>query len=238
MNQDSGYFLTDFNRMGYSLRRYYVDRFHFVHVNSLKFGSSVLDLGGNRLIKRGKFNLNEYDFRVIYVNLVTEKGPDVQADAAKIPFAESKFDAAICSELLEHVPDPTEILFELSRVLKSGATLLICVPFLYPIHGDPYDFGRYTDHYWRNNLSLAGFKNVEIEWQGQFWSVSVDMFRELFFQMRKKRQPKSRFLRAAISTVIGYAKRLAISWDEKPNNCQNAVYGRFTTGFGINAVKR
>ena len=135
------------SHLDYSVRRYLVDEFHFRHVPNLSANSRVLDLGGNRICKRGQFNIERYNLHVVYANLSTAKQPDVRVDATWIPVQDGCFDAVICSELLEHVPDPLAVLREVYRVLRAGGTLLVCVPFLYRIHGDPYDFGRYTDHF-------------------------------------------------------------------------------------------
>ena len=73
----------------------------------------MLDLGGNRVGKRGLFDIEQYDFEVIYANLSRAKKPDVQSNASCLPFREAAFDAVICSELLEHVPYPPDVLREI-----------------------------------------------------------------------------------------------------------------------------
>lgn len=46
--------------------------------------------------------------------------PLFDADAADMPFRDGAFDYAICSNLLEHVPDPAAVAAELSRVARAG----------------------------------------------------------------------------------------------------------------------
>jgi len=46
--------------------------------------------------------------------------PLFDADAADMPFADGAFDYTICSNLLEHVPDPAAVIEELMRVSRSG----------------------------------------------------------------------------------------------------------------------
>ena len=46
--------------------------------------------------------------------------PLFDADAAAMPFADGAFDYTICSNLLEHVPDPGAVLEELMRVSRAG----------------------------------------------------------------------------------------------------------------------
>ena len=222
----------------YSLRRHFVDEFHFRYIPRLKPGSRVLDLGGNKTSKRGAFDIERYGLNVVYSNLSTAKRPDVQADAAHIPFKDASFDAVVCSELLEHVPQPPAVLQEIHRVLPGGGTLLLCVPFLYPIHGDPGDYGRYTDSYWREVVGTKGFDIMALEHQGAYWSVLSDMLRELALYMGARGRPKVRLIRRLIELVILRTRRLALVWDAGLSLEEKSFYGNYTTGFGMVAVKK
>jgi SAM-dependent methyltransferase len=220
----------------YSLRRHFVDEFHFRNVANLPNGSLVLDLGGNRIAKRGLFDIECYDLRVVYANLSTAKLPHVQAEAEHLPFMEGKFDAVVCSELLEHVPDPKGVLSEVHRVLRSGGSLLLCVPFMNRIHGDPYDYGRYTDYYWSRTLQAFGFREISIEKQGLFWSVLADMLRELAMA-KTKRSSHAAWLDRLFFHLLGEGRRKAVEWDTRPTLQDNNSLNGFTTGFGIRAKK-
>lgn len=46
--------------------------------------------------------------------------PLFDADAADMPFRDHAFDYAVCSHVLEHVPDPAGVVRELTRVAKAG----------------------------------------------------------------------------------------------------------------------
>ncbi len=224
-------------RLDYSLHRHFVDQFHFRNVPLLKAGALVLDVGGNRTSKRGLFDVEAYGLRVVYANLSLAKKPHVQAEAAFLPFVEKCFDAVICSEVLEHVPDPRLVLAEVHRVLKCGGTLLMCVPFLNRIHGDPHDYGRYTDFFWSGVLHEIGFHRIHIEKQGLFWSVLVDMVRDVAYSESMHGRPRPRWLRRAVSLLIGVFKEKALQWDERANSGGNHLKEAFTTGFGVTAVK-
>jgi SAM-dependent methyltransferase len=222
------------DRLDYSLRRYYVDSFYAKQIQNIKKGSRVLDLAGNKIQKRGQFDIEQYDLQVLYSNLSTAKHPDVQADASYISFADNSFDAVVCSELLEHVPDPYPVLREMYRVLRPGGTLLICVPFLYQIHGDPYDFGRYTDYYWLVNLEKIGCKDIHIQKQGLFGSVLVGFLLAWLYDRHQKRP--LRFYRT-VQSFVARAKRLAIRWDAQADQATHPFWNSFTTGFGISVHK-
>ena len=65
----------------------------------------------------------------------------VQADAAKLPFADKSYDVAVLAEIVEHTPDPIKVLTEANRVAKK---VLITVPY---------------EHEW--DESLDPFKKIE-----------------------------------------------------------------------------
>lgn len=54
------------------------------------------------------------------------------ADVTRLPFKAGVFDAVICSEVLEHIPDNRTAVAELIRVLKPGKDLIVSVPRFLP----------------------------------------------------------------------------------------------------------
>jgi SAM-dependent methyltransferase len=112
--------------------------------------------------------------RVHYIGLdlpLTGRGlyssrPDIFADASILPLATSSVDAIACFEVLEHVRNHVGALAEFARVLKPGATLLLSMPFMYPIHDAPFDFQRLTEHGLRRDLDAAGFDLVKLKKTG------------------------------------------------------------------------
>lgn len=48
-----------------------------------------------------------------------------------LPFADEYFDVVVCSEVLEHLFFPAEVIAEIKRVLKTGGKLILSVPNLY-----------------------------------------------------------------------------------------------------------
>jgi ubiquinone/menaquinone biosynthesis C-methylase UbiE len=52
----------------------------------------------------------------------------IQGDMYRLPFPDEIFGTAVCSEVLEHVPDPENALAEIWRTLKRRGRLLGTVP--------------------------------------------------------------------------------------------------------------
>jgi SAM-dependent methyltransferase len=67
------------------------------------------------------------------------------ADAHSIPLPDLSFDAVIVQAVLEHVLEPSTVVREVYRVLKTNGFVYAETPFLQNVHEGAYDFTRYTD---------------------------------------------------------------------------------------------
>jgi SAM-dependent methyltransferase len=67
------------------------------------------------------------NLRYVAVDLSTT-GVTVSADAMLLPFRDGKFDAVLCSHVLEHVADDRRAMGEILRVLKPGGWAVLHVP--------------------------------------------------------------------------------------------------------------
>ena len=88
--------------------------------------------------------------------------PTVRADLSVcLPFRDNVFDGAVCTEVLEHVPDARHLLREIARVLKTDGRVVVSTPFAFHYHPDPSDFLRYTPEGLRAEAERAGL-DVEL----------------------------------------------------------------------------
>jgi SAM-dependent methyltransferase len=97
-----------------------------------------------------------------------QAAPDVRGDALRLPFRDAVVDAVVCSEALEHLPDPFGALTEIARVLKPGGRALVTVPFAIGLHEAPRDFFRYTPYGLQELCRRAG---LVVEHEARFGSV-------------------------------------------------------------------
>lgn len=125
----------------------------------------VLDAGAGRAPYRALFSHARYETAdFLAVEGKKYEQPDYVCDLADIPVDGARFDHVVFTQVLEHLPEPANVLEELHRVLKPGGTLWLTAPFFYAEHERPYDFFRYTQFGLRHLLEAAGFEVLEVEW--------------------------------------------------------------------------
>jgi len=78
------------------------------------------------------------------VDTMYKTKPTVFGDAHQPPFARNSIDTVALLEVLEHLADPETALRECCDVIKENGTLLLSIPFLYPVHDAPADYQRFT----------------------------------------------------------------------------------------------
>jgi SAM-dependent methyltransferase len=140
------------------------------------FTGRVLDVGGKKVRKRGLFRPDAAPASSWeYLNIDPETDPDFLAPADAIPVADEQFDSALLAETLQHLEDPASVLREIARVVKPGGRLVATMPFLFPLHFDPDDFGRWTPSKFRLELGRAGFDVEEVSPMGSVAAVLFDL---------------------------------------------------------------
>jgi SAM-dependent methyltransferase len=166
---------TDTGRLGVSERlRLFIDEMPYERRPILDFvmraareipaGGRVADVGAGDSPYRELFGHTDY------VAIDWSQSPhegahevDIDASAAKIPVAAGAFDAALSTQVLEHVPDPAAVLGELHRIVKPGGRVFLTVPLVWELHELPHDYYRYTQLGLTHLLRSAGFADVAVE---------------------------------------------------------------------------
>jgi SAM-dependent methyltransferase len=104
---------------------------------------------------------------------------DIVSDIKSIPEPELSFDAIMCIEVLEHLPDPIQAIKEFSRLLKNNGHLIITAPFCSLTHFSPYHFSSGFNIYWfEKQLPECGFKIIEISRNGNYFEyIAQELYR-------------------------------------------------------------
>jgi SAM-dependent methyltransferase len=186
----------------------------------------VLDVGGGR--KRGRFKRPD-DTKWIVLDISRELSPSIMADAQKLPVKSGTIDCVKCTELLEHVEYPEIVIKEIIRVLKSSGTLILSVPFNFGIHGDPYDFHRFTD-YKLNKMLENDFEIRIIKKQGLYFTVLCYMVKQNILNIKSR-------LRLLLYWTFPLIDILA-KLDQTNFVKKSKFMSSFTTGFFVIAAKK
>lgn len=104
---------------------------------------------------------------------------DVFASGMALPFENESFDVVLCSEVMEHVPEPGLLLGEIFRVLSPGGKLILTTPFMVAEHETPIDYFRYTRYGLRFLLSKSGFTVDTLQPFGELFGVMSSVIVQL-----------------------------------------------------------
>ncbi len=96
---------------------------------------------------------------------------DFECPAHQIPLPDSSLDSILCTEVLEHVPDPLAVWREFHRLLRPGGKVLLATPMYWPSHEEPYDFYRYPEYGLRRLAKESGFQVVRLIPRGGPWAM-------------------------------------------------------------------
>ena len=141
-------------------------------------GARVLDAGAGEGRYRPKFAHTCYTGVDLAVGDVTwdYHGLDAICTLTRLPFNPDTFDAVICTQVLEHVTEPQQVLQEIQRVLKAGGRLFLTAPQSWHQHQKPHDYYRYTSFGLRYLFERAGLQPQSIQpMGGYFWYLSFQL---------------------------------------------------------------
>lgn len=158
----------------YLNNQYERDEFVEAEISRIPTGSVLLDAGSGSQRYRphcghlkyfaqdfGQFELDERSSFADGQNAMERYGYgplDYVGDVWRIDERDGKFDAILCTEVLEHIPYPIEAIREFSRLLRSGGTLILTAPSNCLRHMDPFFFySGFSDRFFEKILSESGF---------------------------------------------------------------------------------
>ncbi len=105
---------------------------------------------------------------------------DIVSDIIDIPEPNGSFDAIMCIEVLEHLPNPFLALQEFSRLLQPGGQLIVTAPFCSLTHFAPYHFySGFNRYFHETHLPNFGFTIVDFKENGNFFEFLAQEVRRL-----------------------------------------------------------
>jgi len=125
----------------------------------ITFADRILDIGSGEAPYARFFPHRQY----VTADLAARA--NVRCDAAALPFASRTFDLVLCTEVLEHLPDPDATLEEIRRLLRGRGALVLSTPLTWGVH-DARDYHRWTESGLRQLLARHGFSVIELRPRG------------------------------------------------------------------------
>lgn len=105
---------------------------------------------------------------------------DIISDITYIPEPDASFDAIMCIEVFEHLPEPIKAIQEFARLLKPGGHLILTAPFCSLTHFAPYHFYTgFNRYFYREHLSKNGFEICELVENGNYFEYVAQEIRRL-----------------------------------------------------------
>lgn len=193
-------------------------------------GARVLDAGAGQ----GRFRSHFQHTRYVGVDLGVGdaswnySGLSAIADLSRLPFCEACFDAILCTQVLEHVPEPGRVVGEIARVLRPGGRLYLSAPQSWHEHQKPHDYYRFTSFGLRyltesNGLAVECIKPLG----GYFWFLSFQLqnLNYWVFSQGRRRSAITWPLRALLGVIFQLFLPLILFYLDGLDHAQDETFG-------------
>lgn len=135
----------------------------------------ILDLGCGMKPYRKLFLFSE---EFIGFDIEKTEATDVVGLNWNLPFEDSRFDALLCTQVLEHTARISDTVAEIRRVVKDDGFVFVSAPLAYPEHGAPFDYYRFT-RYGLEHI-FEGFEIVQVYPQGGYLNTLLRLVNVFF----------------------------------------------------------
>jgi len=150
----------------------------------IKPGMNVLDVGAGTAPYKSLFEKCRYiahdfgEYKGIKLGETTEYTDiDIKSDITDIPLPQSCIDLVLCTEVLEHVPNPIDAMKEIFRVLKPDSCAIITAPFTSGSHQRPYHFyAGFSPEWYLFVAKSIGLEILELTPHGGFFRLMAQEF--------------------------------------------------------------
>jgi SAM-dependent methyltransferase len=158
-------------------------------------------------------------------------GIDLVCDIVDIPEPDGSFDAVMCTEVLEHLPDPVRGIEELARLLRPGGIFILTAPFWSLTHQAPYHFATgFNRYFYEHHLGRLGFEIVEMTPNGNFFECIGQ-------EVRRVREMASRFTDDSPTPVEIYAMQVVLGMSERMSRGDRGSPEMLHYDYQVRAVK-
>jgi len=181
--------------------------------------SKILDVGCGNKPYRKLFQYSSYQGIDIEGGGHTdqEKTVDKFFDGLHIPFPDNQFEVILCTQVLEHTPEPAKLLSEVARTLKTDGRVFITTPFVWNEHEIPYDFCRFTRYGLEQLLTQSGLKISSLTQTTGIFGVLGQIFSAFAFESLTFRSTTIKTILSIF--ILGPIQIISLFLDWLTNKC-------------------
>ena len=117
--------------------------------------------------------------------------------------------------------------------MKKNGIIIISVPFLSPIHSDPYDFQRWTHIKWQIELNKIGFRIQKLIVMGKYFTYLSEILKSLLESIERNYSLIGRMFYRIFSPILDRILRL----DKKSFVLNDPKLNYYHNGYFIIAKK-
>ena len=162
---------------------------------------------------------------------------DIVCDITNIPQPDASFDAIVCVEVFEHLPDPVSALREFARLLRDDGTLVLTAPFASLTHFAPYHFSSgFNQYFYEKCLPELGFEKVEITFNGNYFEYLAQELRRV--PLVAKRYCSSSFGNKIRGLVNVFPRLLILNWLAKLSADDRGSHELLSYGLHVQAIRQ
>ena len=135
---------------------------------------------------------------------------DIISDITSIPQPDASFDAIMCIEVFEHLPEPIAAIKEFSRLLKKNGSLILTAPFCSLTHFAPYHFySGFNKYFYEKHLPENSFEICEISPNGDYFDYLAQELRRIYSVAIKYGGYKNRNLDKYVKKILPLLQQMS-----------------------------
>ncbi|MFH1030223.1 MAG: class I SAM-dependent methyltransferase [bacterium] len=171
--------------------------------------------------------------KLITLDINEKCNPDIVGSVEAIPLEEQSMDSVICTQVIGDIPEPQRAVKEFYRILRKGGIVLLSESFMNELHGEQYDFLRFTNNGMLFLFEHNGFEVLKLERIGGFFSV-IAQFKIRYF-IERFNLYNCRFLNFLLAPFLKIYGYIMLFFDKLDTS---AVNQKFAIGWLVIARKK
>jgi len=212
-------------------------------LKSIQPGLRILDAGAGELANKkycAHLNYVSQDFcqyegtgdnKGLQMGSWDTKQIDIVGDITNIPEKDASFDVILCTEVLEHLPNPVDALKEFNRLLKKGGILILTAPFCSLTHFAPYHYSSgFNIYFYEYHLQNLGFRLEEVKRNGNY-------FEYLGQEIRRVSSIADKYTSQKVSRIGRFAMKIVLNMLERFSTNDTSSNEVLCFGYQVIAVK-